>query len=272
MIALFRWTRGVFVAGAAALVAFGCQAKQDDGTVSERLSAVDKAIADLRSEIQSSHEEIFEQIRGVKISQETMVRRGLVFAPQLAEKRVMPGDKTTIGIGKAPSIGPAKASVEVVEFADFECPFCIKNADLLRELVEQYPGQLRAGFRHYPLGRKHKQAVPAAKAAWAAQQQGKFWEMHDALFSSAGQLDAEVIRGHAEAIGLDMEKFDRDSESQAAAAAVFEDRAAGKKSGVRGTPAFYVNGRFAGNDVQSVQRMVQQTIGEQAGSPADPSS
>ena len=136
----------------------------------------------------------------------------------------------------------------------------MKYASALRDLTEQYPGKVRVGFKHYPLN-KHEMALHAAKASWAAQQQGKFWEMHDALFGARGQLDPLIIRAQAQAIGLDMAQFDEDLASPLAAKAVFTDRRAGKKAGTKGTPSFYVNGRFYGGSLGAVEKAIKGQLG-----------
>lgn len=238
----------------------GCQGTpSQDESLNERLAALDQAVADLKTQIAQNQKEIIKQFRGVKGGQQTMIRRGVVINPKSAPKIVTRGDKTDIRIGRAPSLGDPSAPVEVVEFAEFQCPYCMKHAGILQELTEEYPGKVRTGFRHYPLTR-HKQAVNAGRAAWAAQRQGKFWEMHDALFSSRGKLDMDVIRGHAEAIGLDMDEFNSDFESSDALDAVFADRKAGRSAGVKGTPTFYVNGILVGNDPNQVRRVIEKEL------------
>lgn len=166
-----------------------------------------------------------------------------------------------IPVNFAPRKGPPVAAVTVVEFADFQCPFCKANAGLPNKLLEEFPNDVQFAFKHYPLG-KHPQAVEAAKAAWAAHQQGKFWEMHDTIYSGDIQsLSPQVLRGYAERIGLDMAKYDADVASEKARQAVSFDKMLAKASKVGGTPTYFVNGKRVGDaSAASVRAKVQQEI------------
>ncbi len=146
--------------------------------------------------------------------------------------------------GDEPTRGPADALVTVIEFADYQCPYCAKARAPLDEAIESFDEDVRLIFKHYPLP-GHRMALPAAKAAWAAHQQGKFWEMHAELFEAKSSV--KDIGARAAAMGMDSEQFLRDFGSAAAAEAVDDDMLAGAKLGVTGTPVFYVNGhRFVG--------------------------
>ncbi len=143
--------------------------------------------------------------------------------------------------GDEPQLGPDDALVTIIEFADYQCPYCEKALEPLEEVIEEYPTEVRLIYKHFPLP-FHKQAEPAAIAAWAAHQQGKFWEFHKFLFAEK----ASVAGAPAEAarLGLDTDKFMADLSSQEAAASVDDDMKAGSVVGVRGTPAFIVNGHL----------------------------
>ena len=146
--------------------------------------------------------------------------------------------------GDEPSRGPSDALVTIIEFADYECPYCAKANQPLKDALAEFEGEVRLIYKHYPLP-GHSQAIPAAQAAWAAHQQGRFWEVHDVLFDHSGNVN-EVI-DQASALGLDVERFKEDMASQAAGGAVDDDRFAGGKLGLTGTPAFFVNGyRYVG--------------------------
>lgn len=164
-------------------------------------------------------------------------------------------------INFAPRKGPDVAAVTVVEFADFQCPFCKQNAGLGNKLLEEFPNDVQFAFKHYPLG-KHPQAFEAAKAGWAAHQQGKFWEMHDAIYAGDIQrLSPEILRGYAQGIGLDMAKYDADVASDKATQAVSFDKMLAKASKVGGTPTYFVNGkRVSDASAASVRAKVQQEI------------
>lgn len=141
--------------------------------------------------------------------------------------------------GDEPSRGPADALVTVIVFSDFQCPYCAKAVPPLDEAVADAKDDVRVIFKHYPLP-MHPGAVPAARAAWAAHRQGKFWEVHDWLFEHKGNLTGiqDFVRG----LGVDVEKFDNDRASEAATAALDSDYEAGGKAGAGGTPFFVVNG------------------------------
>ncbi len=142
-----------------------------------------------------------------------------------------------------PSKGPKVATVTVIVFADFQCPYCQATAGLADELVREFPDHVRFVFKNYPLG-KHPAAMDAAKAGWAAHQQGKFWQMHNMIYGGDIQnLSPEALRGYAEKIGLDMAKYDADVDSDRAAQAVAFDRMAAKSAKVRATPTYFVNGK-----------------------------
>ena len=151
----------------------------------------------------------------------------------------MPPKKEVAATG--PSKGPEKAPVTIVEFSDFQCPFCSRAAGTVAQVLENYPGKVRVVFRNFPL-EFHKQAPKAAEAAMCAQEQGKFWEYHDVLFKNQDKLMPEDLKQHAQALGMDMAKFDQCFSSGKYAEVVKKDMEAGQKAGVTGTPAFFING------------------------------
>jgi len=146
-----------------------------------------------------------------------------------------------IDVGNSPVKGPANAKVTIIEFSDFQCPFCKRGKDTVYQVLKEYPKDVKLAFKHFPLP-MHKEAESAAKAAWAAQQQGKFWEMHDALFDNAQRLGTDFYLEQAKALGLNVDKFKKDMESEAAANAVKADKETGEKNGIQGTPGFFVGG------------------------------
>jgi protein-disulfide isomerase len=147
-----------------------------------------------------------------------------------------------IGEGGRPARGPATAPIKIVEFSDYECPFC-KNAEpTVEKVMETYGDKIRLVFRDYPLP-FHANAKPAAMAAACAEEQGKFWEYHDKLFTSA-KLDADTLRALAGELALDQAKFDTCLAEAKYASVVEKDMADASAVGVRGTPAFFINGRM----------------------------
>ncbi len=147
------------------------------------------------------------------------------------------------GVGR-PSLGPDDAPITVVEFSDFQCPFCARLAPTMHELVTRHP-DVRVVFRQLPLP-NHPVARPAAAATLAAHRQGKFWDMHDALFAMGGRIAADDLERIAEEIGLDMQQFEADRSSAEVEQLIAEDEALAGELGVRGTPGSFVNGMFVG--------------------------
>lgn len=141
-----------------------------------------------------------------------------------------------------PTLGEAGAPVELVEFADFECPFCRKAQAVLRRALARWEGRIRLVFRHFPLP-SHPHAFQAAVAAVCAERQGRFWEYRQALFEHSGPLDEAALASLAEAHGLAGAEFAACLKDAAAADQVRRDIELGRKAGVAGTPAFFVNGR-----------------------------
>lgn len=148
-----------------------------------------------------------------------------------------------IPLDGSPSRGANKATITVVVFTDFECPFCAKTASYLEELERRHPDAVAVVYKAFPLT-IHPMAELAARAAFAAHKQNKFWQMHDTLFSASGSaLTRERIEVMAEGLGLDLDQFKEDLASPAATAAIAADQKLGQSLGVNGTPSLFVNGR-----------------------------
>ncbi len=146
-----------------------------------------------------------------------------------------------------PSAGDPAGIVEVVEFSDFECPYCSRAAETLSGLKARYPEKVRFTFRHFPLS-FHPRAKPAAEHAQCAHEQGLFWQYHDLVFANQKELGPDKLAEYAVQAGVDKGKFDECLASGRASAHVAADLAKGQEVGVGGTPSFYINGQaFAGN-------------------------
>jgi Na+/H+ antiporter NhaA len=154
--------------------------------------------------------------------------------------------------------GPEDAPVTIVEYGDFECPYCGRAEAVLRELLRDF-GDVRYVWRHLPLTDVHPSAQLAAEAAEAAAAQGAFWDMHDHLLEHQDALAADELVRHAAAIGLDAERFERDLAAHAGAARVADDVDSADLSGVSGTPTFFVNGRrhYGAYDIATLSRAVK---------------
>jgi protein-disulfide isomerase len=144
--------------------------------------------------------------------------------------------------------GPAGAPVTLVEYGDYQCPFCGAAYPILKDVQARMGDGLRFVFRNFPISTSHPNAELAAEAAEAAAVQGRFWDMHDLLYENQDRLGGEDLHAYAERLGLDLETFDRELAGHAYAARVREDFMSGVHSGVNGTPTFYLNGsRYDGS-------------------------
>ena len=143
-----------------------------------------------------------------------------------------------------PSRGPEGAPITLVEFSDFECPFCVRVLPTLDQVEETYGAQARTPLRQFPLSGIHPTAQLSAEASLCADAQGKFWEMHDAIFEGRGKAGADELKTIAADLGLDSEVFDGCLDSNEFRDQVLEDVEAGRQAGVTGTPALFINGRF----------------------------
>jgi protein-disulfide isomerase len=144
--------------------------------------------------------------------------------------------------------GAEMAPVAIVEFSDFQCPFCARVVPTLKQIENTYQGNVRIIWKHLPLA-IHKDAVPAALAAEAAGNQGKFWEFHDRLFADQTKLGADDLRQHAKELQLDMNRFEADIIGADEKKTVETDMAEATALGVNGTPGIFINGRFVAGAV-----------------------
>jgi protein-disulfide isomerase len=151
-------------------------------------------------------------------------------------------DPVSIPVSGAPSTGPQNAQITLVEFSDFQCPYCIAAVPQIYALMKAYPTQVKLIFKQFPL-ETHAQAELAATAAIAAHKQGKFWVMHDALFAHHDDLSRSEIFALAKENGLDMRRFETDINSTEVRETVVRDVQDGNKAGVEGTPTIFVNGQ-----------------------------
>ena len=138
--------------------------------------------------------------------------------------------------------GPAEAAVTLVEYGDYECPYCGAAYPIVKEVQARMGDRLRFVFRNFPITTSHPHAEQAAESAEAAAAQDRFWEMHDVLYENQRHLEDEDLRTYAEQLGLDVERFGKELAEHAHAARVREDFMSGVRSGVNGTPTFYING------------------------------
>jgi protein-disulfide isomerase len=166
-----------------------------------------------------------------------------------------------LSIAGDPVKGPAEAKVTLVEFSDFQCPYCAIAVGEANKLLQKFPKDLRLVFKQFPLD-IHSQAAMAAEAALAAQAQGKFWEMHDRMYANYRAISGARILAWAQEIGLDMNRFRADLTSHKYAARVMAEEKEGEDSGVGGTPTFFLDGKkFNGVfDLETVAPLIAEEL------------
>ncbi len=140
-------------------------------------------------------------------------------------------------------LGPADAPVTLVEYGDYECPFCRGAFRDVHRLLDRYPGKIRFVFRNFPITQVHPHAEQAAEAAEAAAAQGKFWEMYELLLQDSADLDLDSLLGYADRLGLDVARFRNEVVGNVYTERISRDIDEGIRNGVNQTPKFYVNGR-----------------------------
>ena len=144
--------------------------------------------------------------------------------------------------------GPSDAAVTLLEYGDYECPYCGAAYPIIKQVQETMGERLRFVFRNFPITTAHPHAEQAAEAAEAAAAQGKFWPMHDLLYENQQRLETDDLVDYAGRLGLDVERFRRELDDHTHAARVREDFMSGVRSGVNGTPTFYIDGtRYEGS-------------------------
>lgn len=158
-----------------------------------------------------------------------------------AEDKLL-NDPVSIPVSGAPELGPQTAPITVVEFSDFQCPYCAAAVPEIKAMLKTYPTQVKLIFKQFPL-EIHSQADLAAAAAIAAQKQGKFWEMHDAMYSHYQDLSRKSILAMAKQIGLDMDRFENDIDSTEVRETVVRDVQDGNDAKVEGTPTLFIDGQ-----------------------------
>jgi protein-disulfide isomerase len=170
--------------------------------------------------------------------------------------------RVEVSVEGAPMRGTPDAPVTLVEFSDFECPFCKQAHPTLKQVLDRYPGKVRLAYRDFPLDSIHPQARRAAEAARCAHDQGKFWEYHDVLFAQSPQLALENLRRYAGQVGLDVAKFDSCLATGTHKATVQRDLDEGNRLGITGTPAFFINGRTltGAQPLEAFTRLIEQEL------------
>ncbi len=167
-----------------------------------------------------------------------------------AQNQPLPAEaQAKMAAAGAPSFGPENAKVTIVEFSDFQCPFCTRAAEVTHQIKEKYGDKVRFVFRQYPLP-MHQDAHLAAQAALAAHQQGKFWQFHDLLFANQRALSRDALEGYAKQLSLNVGEIKQALDSQTYKAAVDADVKLGEEVNVNGTPTLFINGKRVPNPTE----------------------
>jgi protein-disulfide isomerase len=219
----------------------------------------DKVAAPTKEAVDTLYEQYKAQLRGQTREQagpqiEKFLRerevglRREAFRRELVDKAgvkvALEAPRTDVPVpASAPSMGPANAPVTIVAFTDYQCPYCHRAQNTMDQLLTQYSGKVRLVHRDFPLD-GHPQAFPAARAAWCAGEQGKFWEYYKSLMSVSGDMAEADLLGRAEGLKLDTAAFKTCAASDRHDAAIREGADAGAKLGVTGTPGYFINGRM----------------------------
>ncbi len=165
-----------------------------------------------------------------------------------------------INTKNSPFLGKEDAQVEIVVFSEFQCPHCSRLGPLFEQILENNPETVKIAYKNFPI-RGHNNAKPAAQAALAAHEQGKFWEYHDELYANMHQLSAKKYLEIAENLGLDLEKFKKDQASPAVIKHLQMDLQDAQQAGVRGTPTIFINGRkLKQRNLVSVQKLIDEEL------------
>ena len=175
-----------------------------------------------------------------------------------ANKPLSEEKQAKLSTNAAATFGSAKAKVTLVEFSDFECPYCSRAADTVNEVKKAFGDKVHFIFRQFPLS-FHKNANLAAQASLAANAQGKFWEYHDLMFENQKQLTRPALEGYAEKLGLNVTKFKKALDNKTFESAVKEDMKLGELAAVSGTPAMFINGSRVANptDFASIKGLIE---------------
>jgi len=204
-----------------------------------------------KSRIAAPHDQALPLVKQYMIDQQrNQYRNALDYAlkKQFPVKVLLDPVRTDIATAGYPSHGPANAPLTIVEFADFECPYCGGLYKTLKVVEQSYPEKIRFVYRHFPLTTMHPHAQKAAEASLCANDQNRFWEFYDSMFSNQEKLSVDDLKKRAVDMKMDTAAFNTCLDSGAKAVAITKDVEEGRAAGVSGTPAMFINGRFMGGN------------------------
>ncbi len=256
-------TRGAYVSFGLSLLMLGaCRpSKSESSSLESRLTAMEQQSQALQAQLERVEADqramqadadtaAVERRRARGVSDELSTRvteLEVADAPTPEQKaqagRPDPEARYAATVDDAQTRGPADALVTIVMFEDFQCPFCSRAAATMDRVAKEYGQDVRLVFKHNPLA-FHQAAMPAAMASEAAGRQGKFWKMHDLLFENQKELEQEDLLRYAKKLRLNRQRFKRDLRDQALEQKIKDQQEQAERLGARGTPAFFINGRF----------------------------
>ena len=219
---------------------------------------VDKAYEQRLERIEGTQKDILAKMDSVEANQKEIIklfkqgRAGKPGKPAIDYNKVH-----NIPIGSSPVRGNPNAPVTIVEFSDFQCPYCSKLQPTIKQVLAAYPDKVKLVFKEFPLS-FHKQAKNASKATLAAGEQGKYWEMHDLVFENYNKLNEAKFKEFITKLGLDMDRFMKDYKSSKYDARIQKDINLGTSIGVRGTPTLFMNGkRMKGRSLEAFKSLIE---------------
>ncbi len=210
-------------------------------------------------EAKKAQSEILARLGKIEENQKKIIEKMDKLPPGKQRPQVDYNKVYDIKPGESPFRGPQNAKVVITEFSDFQCPYCARFQPIIKKIIDTYPNDVKHVFKNYPLS-FHKDAKNAARAALAAGEQGKYWEMNKTLFENFRNLKEDKLKEYAQKIGLDMEKFNKSYESP------FEtelkaDKGEAAKAEVRGTPTIFLNGkRVKDRSVEGLKKQIDEIL------------
>ena len=209
-----------------------------------------------------ARKEVIESLLAQKVEERTAQFNATLLAAAHFEMRMSPPRAKIAVAATDPVRGERSARVTLVEFSDFQCPYCIRSQETLREVQKKYSKDLRLVFKQFPLESLHENARMAAEASLCADDQGKFWQLHDWLFENGSTLSHDAVVAAAPTLGLDAALLGKCMDAHAHAEDVDRDIALGEKIGVGGTPTFFINGRLyaGGNSVDDFGAVIDEEL------------
>ena len=205
---------------------------------------------------------VIESLRGQKIEERASQFHNEILAHANFEMRMIPPRAKIAITASDPTRGDSTARITVVEFSDFQCPYCIRSQNTLREVQKQYAKDVRLVFKQFPLQDLHEHARMAAEASLCARDQGKFWQLHDWMFENGAKLSREAVVAAAPSLSIDGASLGKCMDDHLHAADVDRDVALGEDIGVNGTPFFFINGRLltSGNSLADFREVIDDEL------------